>query len=432
MKVRTTLVAAGLLAAAAQAQPAPDWIAAWGTALMAPNDKVALAPASAAHATLRQAMRLSLGGTALRVRISNRFGDEPLAIGAATVGRARAGAGDLAGSPLPLRFGGKPGVTVAPGAEIVSDPLDFPSVAGDLVAVSLAVEALPARQSVHIAAHATQFLAPGDQAARPALDGARALTSWYQVDEIDVLPSAPAAELVAIGDSITDGTGAGLDRDERWPDYLQRRLRATHAPALAVVNAGIGGNRMLADGNGPKLAARFAHDVLDRPGVTHALVLIGVNDLGVQHRAGRDTPDARRALLHDLEDGWTALAAQAHARGVCLIAGTIVPYGGSRIYQPGPDNEADRLTLNAWLRASPLFDGVADFDAALRDPDAPGRLREAFDSGDRLHPSPAGYRAMAAAVPLDRLAACRWRPQPGGTAPPDAGTHATMHDHDTE
>lgn len=407
-----SLAAAAALAGALHAPHAlaQDWTASWGAALMPSSGKTALAPDVLAHATLRQLMRLSLGGRQLRVRISNRHGNAPLVIGSAEVARAtHAGSSDLAGAPLALRFGGQPGITLAPGAEALSDALPLATEDGELLALSLYVDAAAAPQSVHIAAHATQFLAPGDQAARPALDGAKALTSWYQVEGIEVQPAAPASVLVAIGDSITDGTGSGLDQDERWPNYLWRRAREEGKAPLAVVDAGIGGNRMLADGNGPRLLARFRHDVLERPGVTHALVLVGVNDLGVQHRGKHDTPQARARMLAELEDGWRALAAQAHARGVCLIAGTLTPYGDSRIYHPTPDNEADRQQLNAWLRASELFDGLADFDAAVRDPAAPDHLRAAFDSGDHLHLSPAGYWVMAGAVPLERLAGCRWR-----------------------
>ena len=404
----------------ASAAAAHDWTSSWGAALMPTSAKTTLAP-DRAQATLRQLMRLSLGGSALRVRISNRWGSEPLVIGAASVARAaRAGASGLDGDALPLRFKGQAGATVAPGADIVSDALPLASTGGELLAVSLQLDTLPAQQSVHIAAHATQFLAPGSQAMLPTLEGAQALESWYQVEGIEVLPAQPAPLLVAIGDSITDGTGSGLDRDERWPDFLQRRLRETGAAPLAVVDAGIGGNRMLADGNGPRLLSRFEHDVLERPGVTHALVLIGVNDLGVLHRGKHDTPEARAGMLAALEDGWRALAAQARARGVCLLAGTITPYGASRIYDPTPENEADRQQLNTWLRTSDLFDGVADFDAAVRDPAAPDHLQAAYDSGDHLHLSPAGYRAMAGAVPLERLATCRWRAQ--ATAAKASGT----------
>ena len=401
-------LAAAWLAGCATTVPGPDWKASWGTALMVPNDKVALAAAEGRDVTLRQAMLLSLGGDALRVRISNLYGAEPLVIGAATVGRpARPGVGDLVGAaPAGLRFGGAAGVSVAPGAEVLSDPLAFPVTAGEHLALSLHVVSAPARQSAHPAAHSTQFVAPGNQAAQPALTGARAVGSWYQVAGIEVQAPGAQGVLVAIGDSITDGSGSGKDRDERWPDYLVRRIAAEGGPQVGVINAGIGGNRMLRDDTGPNLLSRFERDVLARPGVTHALVLIGVNDMGHLLRAGRDTPEARQAMMTELQAGWGELAAKAHAQGVCLIAGTITPYVGGRIYKPQPHNEADRVALNDWLRASNLFDGVADFDAAVRDPAAIDRLQKAYDSGDGLHLSAAGYRAMAGAVPLARLARC--------------------------
>jgi lysophospholipase L1-like esterase len=387
------------------------WTASWGTALMETAAKPGEAEAPLAHVTLRQAMRLSLGGETLRVRVSNLHGEAPLVIGAASLARAGApGSGLLAGPATQLRFGGAAKVTLAPGAEILSDPLRLPVAAGELVAFSLYVESGPARRTVHLAAHATGYAAPGDQAMRPALEGARSSTSWFQVAGIEVLPAAaPAAVLAAIGDSITDGSGAGLDLDERWTDFLQRRLRAEGAPATAVINAGIGGNRMLREGNGPSLLTRFERDVLDRPGVTHALMLIGVNDLGRLHKGGQETPQARQAMLDEIQAGWRKLAGEAHARGVCLLAGTLTPYGASRLYRPGPGNEADRQALNAWLRSADFLDGVADFDAAVRDPAAPDRLQAAFDSGDGLHLSPAGYRAMAGAVPVDRLGSCHWQ-----------------------
>ena len=374
---------------------------------MAANDKVALAAADRRDVTLRQAMRLALGGASVRVRISNFHGAEPLVIDAATLGQlARPGQSDLTGAaPAVLRFGGAAGISVAPGSEAVSDAVALPVGAGELVALSMHVVSAPARQTVHAAARATQFIAPGNQVAQAVLTGARPLMSWYQVAGIEV--QAAEGVLVAIGDSITDGSGAGTDRDERWPDYLVRRLATAGGPRIGVVNAGIGGNRMLRDDTGPNLLSRFERDVLGRPGVTHALVLIGVNDMGHLLRAGRDTPEARQAMLADLQAGWRTLAAQAHARGICLIAGTITPYVGGRIYQPQPHNEADRVQLNDWLRTSALFDGVADFDAAVRDPAAGDRLLKAYDSGDGLHLSPAGYRAMAGAVPLARLAPCR-------------------------
>ncbi|WP_229473790.1 SGNH/GDSL hydrolase family protein [Pseudoduganella lurida] len=394
---------------------ATGWAAAWGAALMVPPAKNALPERG--DVTLRQVMRLSAGGSQVRVHLSNLHGDAPLVIDAATFAPAQAGSGRIDAARLhTLRFGGAPGLRLAPGAEAVSDPLPFPAAAGQDVALSLHAAALPAQQSAHVAAHATQYVAAGNQAARPVLEGARTVTSWFQVSGIDVLaPGLPV--LVAVGDSLTDGSGAGLDANERWTDFLARRTGTEGRPALAVINAGIGGNSMLRDDIGENLLARFERDVLARPGITHAVVLIGVNDLGRLHTGSQETAATRAELVARLQSGWLRMAGRAHARGVCFVAGTLMPYGASSLYRPAPHNEADRLAMNAWLRTAPAFDAVADFDGAVRDPAAPDRLLPAFDSGDHLHLSPAGYRAMAQAVPLDRLAGCRPAP-PSPPAPP--------------
>lgn len=397
----------GLLLAGCTAQT-PAWRAAWGVALMPPTERAALAQGELHQVTLRQTLRLSLGGEAVRVRLSNLYGSEPLIIGAATLGMPRApGDGQLTGPATPLRFGGASGVTVPPGEEALSDPVAWKVPSSTHITVSLYAHALPARQSSHVAAHSTQFLAPGDQSAATTLVGARQLTSWHQLGAVEVDAPQATGVLVAIGDSITDGSGSGRDRDERWPDYLVRRLQQESPAPIGVVNAGIGGNRMLHDDVGPNLLSRFKRDVLDRQGVTHVLVLIGVNDLGRMQRNKDTTAQMRQALQEELRAGWRRLAEQAHAHGVCVLAGTLPPYGSSRLYRPGTAGEADRAALNSWLRESDLFDGLADFDAAVRDPQAPERLLAAYDSGDGLHLSPDGYHAMAQAVPIERLSACR-------------------------
>jgi lysophospholipase L1-like esterase len=235
-----------------------------------------------------------------------------------------------------------------------------------------------------------------------AWDGAGKVAHWYMVADVEVEAPRDAAALVAIGDSITDGHGATTDANNRWPDLLAERLRAKGA-AMGVVNAGIGGGRLLQDGLGPNLAARFDRDVLSRSGVTHAIVLIGVNDMGSQHHNTADTPADRQLLLANLKLAHRQLAERAHAHGVCLIGGTVTPYAGSDYYHPNADNEADRQALNEWIRHSGVFDAVADFDAALRDPARADHLGKAVDVGDGLHPSPAGFRAMAEAVPLAAL-----------------------------
>lgn len=406
-------LAASLPASASDAGDALRWTASWGAAVVAGAPKVGQ-PVPAADTTYRQIVRLSAGGSRLRVRLSNVHGEAPLAIAAATIAGGSVGSDAIDVKTLrALRFNGALVVTVAPGAEAVSDEFDFDARSGQDLALSLHAAAQPARQSMHVAAHATQFSAPGDQTGAPAMPGAQRLTSWHYVTGVEVL-GARMPLLVGVGDSLTDGSGSGKDANARWTDWLQRRIVRDQLPAMAVVNGGIGGNQMLRDGTGEKLLDRFERDVLQRPGVTDAVVLIGINDLGRQHKGGRDTPPARAQLLADLQDGWRKLVAQAHARGVCVAAVTLPPYGTSTLYRPEAHNEEDRHKLNQWLRTSGVFDAVADADAALRDPAsanqaAPARLLARYDSGDGLHLSSDGYRALADSVPLDALAACRAR-----------------------
>jgi lysophospholipase L1-like esterase len=202
-----------------------------------------------------------------------------------------------------------------------------------------------------------------------------------------------------LGDSITDGHGATTNHDDRWPDILAERLQANAATRrLSVLNQGIGGNRLLLDGLGPNALARFDRDVLAQPGVTHAIVLEGVNDLGVLTRDAPATAQAHAQLVRDIVGAYRQMIERGHAKGIKVIGATILPYAGSGYYHPGPESEADRQAVNAWIRAPGHFDAVIDFDALTRDPADPRRLRKAFDSGDGLHPSPAGYRAMGEAA----------------------------------
>ncbi len=210
-----------------------------------------------------------------------------------------------------------------------------------------------------------------------------------------------AGSVVAIGDSITDGYGVLPERNTRWTDVFAARLRATPATRrIGVVNAGIGGNRVLLDGLGPNLLARFDRDVIARSGVRWAIVLAGVNDIGVLTRDAPATPARHAALVAQVTAGYRQIVARAHAHGIRVIGGTVTPFGGNGYYHPGPASEADRQAINAFIRGSGLFDAVVDFDRLLRDPSQPDRLNPAYDSGDHLHPSEAGYRAMGEAVPL--------------------------------
>lgn len=399
-------------AAALNANAAGHWVASWGTAVMVPDPQNELAPAQWRDATLRQVLRVSNSGSALRVKLSNAMGTAPLVIDGASVaisaGPGRTGVD--AATLRALRFGGSTSVTIPGGAEYLSDPVELVVPAGADLAVSMHFAAEPVRQTSHPGARATSFVAPGQHVMDADLPGATGFTRWYQLAEVDVQAPPAAHTVVAIGDSITDGYGVVADTNTRWTDGLATRLRQAGMGEVGVVNAGIGGGRLLRDGLGPNLVSRFERDVLERAGVSHAIVMIGVNDFGVQHRNKEDSPAARQQLLADMEEAQRQLAARAHARGVCLIGATITPYARSGYYQPGADNEADRLAYNRFVRESGVFDGVIDFDAALRDPARPSYLRQDYDN-DGLHPNKAGYQAMADAVPLDLFKSCRIKPR---------------------
>jgi lysophospholipase L1-like esterase len=214
---------------------------------------------------------------------------------------------------------------------------------------------------------------------------------------------APAWTLVALGDSITDGAGAGTDADERWPDVLAGRLQQAGLRGVGVANAGIGGNRLLLDGSGPNALARFDRDVLGAAGVHTLILLEGINDLGTATRDAALSPAEHAALVARIIGAYRQIVARAHAHGIRVVGGTLTPFMGFGYYHPDAAVEADRQAINAWIRAAGHFDAVADFDRAVRDPAYPERLLAAFDSGDRIHPSPSGYAAMAAAVPLAAL-----------------------------
>ncbi|WP_223482266.1 SGNH/GDSL hydrolase family protein [Stenotrophomonas sp. OVS01A] len=389
------------LSGAAAASPAPHWVASWqaspqpvwGGDFLFPT----LIPGQLQDQTFRQSARVSLGGSRLRVRLSNVYGTQPLRIGAASIA---AHTGD---TPQPLRFDGQPGVVIAPGQDRLSDPLPLPTADRQAVQVSVYLPDRTPLQTFHWEGRQISWIAPGDQHQGPALRDASSTTARLLLSAIDVEAPAIARSVVVIGDSITDGATASLDQDQRWTDHLAARL----APeGVAVVNAGISGGRLLRDGMGESARKRFQRDVLDQPGVASVIVLIGINDI-----SWPGTAFARaqaRPSLAELQAGYRDLAQRAHARGLRILGTTLTPFAGALPGTPlddyyAADKDALRQQLNAWLRTDSPFDAVIDLDAALRDPADPSRMAAAYDSGDHLHPGDAGNRAMAEAVDLDVL-----------------------------
>jgi lysophospholipase L1-like esterase len=391
------------------------WVASWGTSQQALGQPESLPASLWQDGTVRQIVRLSLGGSRLRVRVSNAYGTQMMALGEASIARAlRPGSSEVvAGSLQPLRFNGQAAVRIPAGAEYLSDPVEMPVAAGQDLAITLYLAGSPGQQTGHAGARTHSFLVPGKQTHAASLDGAQAVTRWYALAGVEVSANPPARALVVAGDSITDGYGATTDGNNRWTDYLARRIARERKQPLAVINAGIGGGRLLRDGLGSNLASRFERDVLGRTGASHAIVFIGVNDIGVQRRAKEDTPEALAALLADFKQAHLQMIARAHARGICVLGATITPFMGSGYYQPAAANEALRQAVNDWVRQSGAFDGVLDFDLALRDPERPSYLHKTYDSGDGLHPSHAGYAALADAVPLESLDRCAYSRRAG-------------------
>ncbi len=380
-----------------------SWVGSWASSQQIPEPQNALAPEDLRDATLRQIVHLSAGGPSLRVHLSNAFGTKPLHFTSVHIAKpvSAGGAKIDPASDKALTFFGESDVTVPAGAEFVSDPVDFPVAAGSNLAVTMHFDVPPAQQTGHPGSRATSYVAHGDLVSAADLPEAKKVDHWYQLAGVDVMTPSNAVAVVALGDSITDGHGATTNGNDRWTDVLAQRLQGSAATqAVGVLNQGIGGNHLLTDGLGPNVLARFDRDVLAQTGVRYVIVLEGVNDLGGLTRNGEVSAAEHGALVRRIEEAYQQIVLRAHAHGIKVIGATILPYAGSDYYHPGPSNEADREAVNQWIRTSGHFDEIVDFDKVARDPAHPDRLLPEYDSGDHLHPSPAGYSAMGAAVPL--------------------------------
>ena len=393
---------AAQVAAPAASRP-QIWIASWGASQQIPESQNAL-PADDLHdATVRQIFHLSAGGPALRVHVSNAFGIEALHLTSVHVARplSPASPGIDPASDRPLTFAGKAEMTIPPGAEFVSDPVDYSVTPLSDLAVTFHLDTPPARETGHPGSRATSYYVHGDAVSAANLVEPKQVEHWYQIAEIDVQAVPGAASVVALGDSITDGHGATTNGNDRWTDVLAQRLQASPATRnIGVSNQGIGGNHLLTDGLGPNVLARFDRDVLAPAGVKWVIVFEGVNDLGGLARNGEVPATEHAALAQRVIAAYQQITARAHAHGLHAYGATITPYVGSSYYHPGPLSEADRQEVNRWIRAPGHFDAVVDFDAVVRDPQHPDQLLPAFDCGDHLHPSPAGYKAMGDAIPV--------------------------------
>lgn len=385
----------------AQAQPRTSakeehWVATWASSPQLGDARDAPPAPGFADSTLRQIIHLSLGGKRIRVRFSNAFGSAPLTIPAAHVALSAGGPAIHEKTDKALEFHGQPSVTIPAGALVYSDPLEFdlPPLAD--VAVTIHLSGVPEGITTHPGSRETSYLLAGDHVSDAEMPAAVQVEHWYFLNGVDVAADSSAA-VVALGDSITDGHGVTTNGNGRWTDDLARRLQLKKDTTnVAVLNEGIGGNRLLHDGLGPNALARFDRDVLAQNGVRWLIILEGINDLGVRPRAHARSESAPTA--QDLIAAFEQLIFRAHAHHILVYGATITPCGNSFYYTP--ELETDRQAINHWIRTSGEFDAVIDFDAAMRDPADPSRLLSAVDSGDHLHPSNDGYKKMADAIEL--------------------------------
>ncbi|MEV4032400.1 SGNH/GDSL hydrolase family protein [Streptomyces umbrinus] len=406
-------------ASASVQAPAPaTWTGTWATA---PTTVPKTDTTTFNDQTIRQIVHTSIAGTALRIRLSNEFGKQPLKIGEVHVARRAQGTDEPTIDPATdheLTFSGKPSVTIPAGAPALSDPVTLRVPARSDLVVSLHLPESTPGSTVNSFAAQRSYVAAGNMTGETKIEPQSVTERWYFLTGVSVRATSagPAATgkasaAVALGDSITADTTLGTNH--RWTDYLAQRLQgpAGQRHPVGVLNKGISGNRLLHDPNPPAghpaeaYAAyfgesglkRFDRDVTAQPGVRHVLVLLGVNDLG---HPGNIAPLSEKVTGQDLIDGHRQLIARAHERGLRIYGATITPFKNDTLGFYTPENAAARQTFNHWLRTSGEYDGVIDFDAALRDPDDPERLLAAYDSGDHLHTNDAGREAMARAVPL--------------------------------
>jgi lysophospholipase L1-like esterase len=353
-------------------------------------------PTTLTNQTIRQILRTSIGGSRVRVVLSNAFGTAPLEIGAGHIALRDKDAAIVASSAKPLTVSGASKFSVLAGATVVSDPVDLTVAPVSDLVIDLYVPGdlgiSPSPVTTHNGASQTNFVSEtGNHSGAAALPVSGRSGAWFMIARVEVMAPAGTGAVVTFGDSITDGARSTTDTNNRWPDQLARRLAGRKGAGVAVLNAGISGNRVLGDGAGVSALARFDRDVLMQTGVTHVVVLEGINDIGIARN--NPTPSAE-----DLIAGHKQLIDRAHARGLKIYGATLTPFEGAPYFTP--EGEAKRQALNKWIRSSGAYDGVIDFDMITRDPAAPTKFLAAYDSGDHLHPGDAGYKAMGDAVDL--------------------------------
>jgi lysophospholipase L1-like esterase len=397
MPSKTTLLS--LVFACNLSGASTHWVATWGTSpapQLADEKQMASAKLIFDNQTIREIVHTSVGGDMYRIRLSNAYGKSQVDIGAVHIAIRSKGSEIAAGSDRPVTFSGRPTVSIPANALVLSDPVKLAAPEGADLAVSIFVPQSTEGAGVHYSSQQTNYIGAGDETGAAAIASPTTLTSWVFLCGVDVLAAANTLAIATFGDSITDGAHSSVDANHRWPDVLAARLQGHHR---AVLNAGIGGNRILHDGTnirfGVNALARYDRDVLSQAGIGYVVVLEGINDLG---HAGTSAPVSETVSSDEVIAGLTQLIERAHEKGIKIIGCTITPFEGAAYFSA--DREVKRKAINEWIRTGKKFDGVIDFDKAARDPEHPDHFLAAYDSGDHLHPGDAGYKAMGDAIDL--------------------------------
>jgi lysophospholipase L1-like esterase len=377
-----------------------SWIGSWAASQQTPEPRNALPDDALTNATLRQTVHLSLGGRRWRLHLSNAFGQAPLTIGAVHVARSESAgsASIVAATDTRVQFDGRDDVIIPAGADYVSDPFTLETAPGANVAISIYLPNAPQGQTSHPGSRTTSHLVHGNQVGATSLADTQQFEHWFVIAGLDAESRGGAAALVILGDSIADGRGTTTNGNDRWSDDLAARLVKAKLQ-MAVLNHGIGGNRLLDDGLGPNALARFDRDVLAQAGVRYLIVHEGINDLGTFGTQPGHSDADHEALVRRMIGAYRQIIARAHSHGIQVIGATLTPFAGPT-YHPSARGEADRAAINQWIRTPGNFDAAVDFDKVVRNPADPLHFKPEFDSGDNLHPSPKGYQAMADALPL--------------------------------
>ena len=415
-----SLMALALIALAADPKVAwsaetDNWIGTWSISPQPIWDADFFAPLNIPRSlfsqTVRQIAHVSIGGNRVRVVLSNEYGARPLVVGAAHVTRAGNGSSIATGSDRPLTFGGRSAFTIPPGAPAVSDPVDLTVTPLSNLAISVFLPDITPLTTFHWEGVQTAYIGANDQSGENEIKVTDTTKARVLVSEIQVNAPSEARAVVTFGDSITDGANSTADANHRWPDFLAERLQRSNQTQVAVLNQGISGDRVLRDRMGVNALARFDRDVLSQPHADTVVLMMGINDIGwpetILVPKGEAAPSA-----DDVIAGYQQLIIRAHVHGMRIIGATLTPFEdtfhGTPLYgYYSEDKEKKREAINAWIRTSGAFDGVIDFDAAVRDPANPKHILAKYDSGDHLHPQDDGYKAMADAIDLNLLKAAR-------------------------